>query len=54
MATPKKFLLEFMDVTKNERNQIIRYIKDPINKDLANQNNNLHCAVISLFFHKKG
>jgi hypothetical protein len=51
--TSKKILLEFTDVTEYERNTIVKYRRDPENKDLPNRYNNFHCVVISLFFHEK-
>jgi hypothetical protein len=43
-----------MDITKNEQNQMIKYIRDPGDHNQPNRNNNFNCVVISLFFHKKG
>ena len=54
MATPNKnILLEFSDVTEAETNGIIKLIRDPQDKEQANSNNNFHCVVLSLFYHKK-
>lgn len=46
----KNFLIEFTNVTNEERNNIVRFIKDPSNPDLADTSNNFHCVVLSLFF----
>ena len=48
----KNFLIEFTSVTNEERNNIVRFIKDPSNPDLVNTSNNFHCMVLSLFFHR--
>jgi hypothetical protein len=40
----KNFLLEFTNVTNEERNNIVRFIRDPSNHDLANTSNNFHCV----------
>jgi hypothetical protein len=40
-----------MDITKNEQNQIIKYIRDPGGHDQPYRNNNFQGMVISLFFH---
>ena len=48
----KNFLIEFTNVTNEERNNIVRFIKDPSNPDLADTSNNFHCVVLSLFFRK--
>ena len=45
----KNFLIEFKNVTNEERNNIVRFIKDPSDPDLANTSNNFHCVVLSLF-----
>jgi len=42
----------FTNVTNEERNNIVRFIKDPSNPDLANTSNNFHCVVLSLFFRR--
>jgi len=46
----KNFLIEFTNVTNEERNNIVRFIKDPSNPDLADTSNNFHCMVLSLFY----
>jgi hypothetical protein len=43
-----------MDITKNEQNQIIKYIRDPGGHVQPYRNNNFQGMVISLFFHKHG
>jgi len=48
----KNFLLEFMDLTNEERNKIVRFIKDLSDSTLADKSKNLHCVVTSLFYHK--
>ena len=48
----KNFLIEFTNVTKEERNNIVGFIKDPSNDDLADTSKNFHCMVISLFYRK--
>ena len=48
----KNFLIEFTNVTNEERNNIVRFIKDPSNPDLADTSNNFHCVVLSLFYRK--
>ena len=48
----KNFLIEFTSVTNDERNNIVRFIKDLSNPVLANTSNNFHCVVLSLFFHR--
>jgi len=48
----KNFLLEFMDVSNEERNKIIRFIRDPSHHDLVDKSKNLHSMVIALFYHK--
>jgi hypothetical protein len=48
----KNFLIEFTNVTNEEKNNIVRFIKDPSNPDLANTSKNFHCMVISLFYHR--
>jgi hypothetical protein len=48
----KNFLIEFTNVTKEERNNIVGFIKDPSNDDLADTSKNFHCMVISLFYHR--
>ena len=48
----KNFLIEVTNVTNEERNNIVRFIKDPSNPDLANTSNNFHCVVLSLFYRK--
>jgi hypothetical protein len=48
----KNFLIEFTSVTNEERNNIVRYIKDPSNPDFVNTSNNFPCVVLSLFFHR--
>jgi hypothetical protein len=48
----KKFLHEFTDVSNEERNKIVRFVKDPSDHNLAEKSKNLHCLVISLFYHK--
>jgi hypothetical protein len=53
MTTVKKKCLEFSDVTDIERDEIIKFIRDPRNKEQANSNKNFHCMVILLFYHKK-
>ena len=46
----KNFLIEFTNGTNEEQNNIVQFIKDPSNPDLANTSNNFHCVVLSLFF----
>jgi len=48
----KNFLIEFTNVTKEERNNIVRFIKDPSNHDLVDTSKNFHCVVISLFYRR--
>jgi hypothetical protein len=48
----KNFLLEFMDVSNEEQNKIVRFIRDPSDHNLVDTSKNLHCVVISLFYHK--
>jgi len=48
----KNFLIEFTSVTNEERNNIVRFIKELSNPDLANTSNNFHCVVLSLFFRR--
>ena len=48
----KNFLIEFTSVTYEERNNIVRFIKDPSNPNFANTSNNFHCVVLSLFFRR--
>jgi hypothetical protein len=50
----KNFLLEFLDVTNEERNKIVQFIKDPSDPTLVDKSKNLHCVVISLFYRKEG
>jgi len=38
----KNFLIEFTSVTNEERNNIVRFIKDLSNPDLVNTSNNFH------------
>ncbi len=42
----------FTNVTNEERNNVVRFIKDPSNPALANTSNNFHCVVLSLFFRR--
>ena len=42
----KNFLIEFTNVTNEERNNIVRFIKDPSDPDLADSSNNFHCVVL--------
>jgi hypothetical protein len=46
----------FTNVTNEERNDVVRFMKDPTNLDLAITSKNFHCVVLSLFFRrdKKG
>ena len=46
----KNFLIEFTTVTNEERKNIVRFIKDPSNPDLAGTSKNFHCVVLSLFY----
>ena len=48
----KNFLIEFTDVSDEEQNKIIRFIRDPSDHNLANKSKNLHCVVISYFYCK--
>jgi hypothetical protein len=48
----KNFLIEFTNVTNEERNNIARFINDPSNPNLANTSKNFHCVVILLFYHR--
>jgi len=48
----KKFLHEFTDVSNEERNKIVRFIRYLSDHNLADKSKNLHCLVISLFYHK--
>ena len=48
----KNFLIEFTDVSNEEQNKNIRFIRDPSHHNLADKSKNLHCVVISLFYHK--
>jgi hypothetical protein len=48
----KNFLIEFTDVTNEERNKIVKFIKDPDDSTLADKSKNLHCMIISLFYRK--
>ena len=48
----KNFLIEFTNVTNEERNNIVQFIKELSNPDLVDTSNNFHCVVLSLFFHR--
>jgi len=48
----KNFLIEFMDVTNEEWNKIVKFFKDPDESTLADKSKNLHCVIISLFYRK--
>jgi hypothetical protein len=48
----KNFFFEFTNVTNEERNHIVRFVKDPSSPDLADASNNFHCMVLSLFYRK--
>jgi hypothetical protein len=41
----KNFLIEFMDVTNEERNKIVKFIRDPLDSNLADKSKNLHCMI---------
>jgi hypothetical protein len=49
----KNFLIEFTNVTNEEQNNIVRFIKDPSNQDLADTSKNFHCVVIYLFYRRE-
>jgi hypothetical protein len=48
----KNFLIEFMDVTNEERNKIGKFIRDPTDFSLVDMSKNLHCIIISLFYRE--
>jgi hypothetical protein len=48
----KNFLIEFTDVTNEECNKIVKFIKDPSDPNLVDESKNLHCMIISLFDRK--
>jgi hypothetical protein len=49
----KNFLIEFMNVTNEERINIVRFIEDLSNHDLADTSKIFHCMVISLFYRRE-
>jgi len=48
----KNFLLEFMDVTNEEWNKIVWFIKDPSDPPLVDKSKNFNCVVISFYYCK--
>jgi hypothetical protein len=48
----KNFLIEFKDVTNEEGNKIVKFIKNPDYPTLVDKSKKLHCMIISLFYHK--
>jgi hypothetical protein len=41
-----------MDVSNEEQNKIVRFIRDLSDHDLLDKSKNLHCVVISLSYRK--
>jgi hypothetical protein len=48
----RNFVIEFTDVTNEEQNKIVKFIKDPEDSTLVDKSKNLHCVIISLFYCK--
>jgi len=48
----RNFVIEFTDVTNEEQNKIVKFIKDPEDSTLVDKSKNLHCMIISLFYRK--